>query len=157
MCAALAVENVAMANTARPQDATAQSHRRRGSPAPRVIIADDDRDTVDTLAHILTSEGYVVHTAYTGRDVLPIARMVRPDAVILDISVPGMSGYAVAQELHHSFTQARRPLLIAISGMWTEPSDRRLAHQVGFDHHLAKPCDPQELCRLLEPLKHADP
>ena len=146
-----------MATSAEPRDAAPHPHRRRGSAAPRVIVADDDRDTVDTLAVILKTEGYIVHTAYTGRDVLPIARMVRPDAVILDISVPGMSGYAVAQELHNTFTEARRPLLIAMSGIWNDPSDRRVAQQVGFDHHLAKPCDPQELCRLLEPLKHADP
>ena len=129
------------------------ANRRLGSDSPRVIIADDDRDTVDTLSAILSDAGYTVHGVYTGKDVLPIARVIRPDAIILDIAVPGMSGYAVAQEIRHSFTEARRPLMIAITGVWNEASDRNIAHQVGFDHHFAKPCDPETIVRLLEPLK----
>ncbi len=132
------------------------ANRRLGSDSPRIIIVDDDRDTVDTLSAILSDAGYTVHGVYTGKDVLPTARMVRPDAIILDISVPGMSGYAVAHEIRHSFTEARRPLLIAISGMWNEASDRNIAHQVGFDHHFAKPCDPARILGLLEPLKRPE-
>lgn len=129
------------------------ANRRLGSESPRVIVADDDRDTVDTLSAILSDAGFTVHGVYTGKEVLPIARVVRPDAIILDISVPGMSGYAVAHEIRHSFTEARRPLMIAITGIWNEASDRNIAHQVGFDHHLAKPCDPGRILELLEPLK----
>jgi CheY-like chemotaxis protein len=129
------------------------ANRRLGSDSPRIIIADDDRDTVDTLSAILSHAGYTVHGVYSGKEVLPIARVIRPDAIILDISVPGMSGYAVAHEIRHSFTEARRPLMIAITGIWNEASDRNIAHQVGFDHHFAKPCDPERILRLLEPLK----
>jgi DNA-binding response OmpR family regulator len=120
--------------------------------ALRIVIADDDRDTVDMLTIILRDEGHVVHGVYTGKDVLPTVRAINPDAVILDIAVPGMSGYAVAQEIRFSFTDARRPLLIAISGFWRERADQRLAHQIGFDAHLLKPCDPGELLELLGPL-----
>ncbi len=102
----------------------------------RVLVVDDDRDTVNMLAALLRTEGHIVHGVHTGKEVLPAARLFRPDAIILDISVPGMSGYAAAQEVRHSFTEARRPLLIAISGMWPEAADRRVAQQVGFDHHL---------------------
>jgi CheY-like chemotaxis protein len=70
--------------------------------------------------------------------------------VILDISIPGMSGYAVAQAIRSSFTDMRRPLLIAMSGKWRETPDRMLAEQVGFDHHFGKPYDPVQLLRLLE-------
>lgn len=118
----------------------------------RVLVVDDDRDTVNMLIALLRTEGHVVHGVHTGKEVLPATRLFRPDAIILDISVPGMSGYAAAQEIRLSFTEARRPLLIAISGMWKEPADRRVAQQVGFDHHLMKPCDPVGLLRLLEPL-----
>ncbi|HEX4928453.1 MAG TPA: response regulator [Burkholderiales bacterium] len=118
----------------------------------KVIIADDDREVADTLAGVLREAGHDVHAVYAGNEVLPTARFVRPDAVIVDIVVPGMSGYAVAQELRHSFTEAKRPLLIAISGMWTERSDLRVAQQMGFDHYLAKPCDADEILSLLEPL-----
>jgi DNA-binding response OmpR family regulator len=120
--------------------------------ALRVVVADDDRDTVDMLSVILRDEGHVVHGVYTGKDVLPAVRTLRPDAVILDIAVPGLSGYAVAQEIRYSFTDARRPMLIAISGMWVERADKSVAHLVGFDAHLLKPCDPAELLALLEPL-----
>ena len=118
----------------------------------RIVVADDDRDTVDMLSVILRDEGHVVHGVYNGKQVLPAVRTVRPDAVILDIAVPGLSGYAVAQEIRYSFTEARRPLLIAISGVWVEHADKKIAQLVGFDAHLMKPCDPAELLALLAPL-----
>ena len=119
------------------------------SRALRIVVADDDRDTVNMLSIVLRDEGHVVHGVYSGKDVLPAVRAMNPDAVILDIAVPGLSGYAVAQEIRYSYTQARCPMLIAISGMWTEQPDRRVAQQVGFDAHLLKPCDPAELLALL--------
>jgi DNA-binding response OmpR family regulator len=85
--------------------------------------------------------------------VLPAVRSFRPDAVILDISVPGVSGFAVAQAIRHSFTDIRRPLMIGISGVWKQPPDRQVARQVGFDHYLVKPCDPAILIYLLAALK----
>lgn len=118
----------------------------------RIVVADDDRDTVDMLTIVLRDEGHVVHGVYTGKDVLPMVRTLNPDAVILDIAVPGMSGYAVAQEIRYSFTEARRPFLIAISGMWKEHPDKRVAQQMGFDAHLLKPCDTGEILDLLAPL-----
>jgi DNA-binding response OmpR family regulator len=127
--------------------------RRRSRQTLRILVVDDDRDTVEALSMVLRAENHVVHGAYSGKEVLPAARILRPDAIILDISVPGMSGYAVAQEIRNTFLDARRPLLIALSGLWKEPSDRMLAQQVGFDHHLVKPCDTAELLALLEPLR----
>src|ERR1041385_1553754 len=126
--------------------------RRQVNGHLRVIVVDDDRDTVDMLALILAHAGHVVHRAYSGKEVLPAARVFRPDAIILDISVPGISGYAVAQEIRHTFTDARRPLMIAITGKWMETPDRLIAQQVGFDHHLLKPCDPAKVLDLLRPL-----
>ena len=133
--------------------AGATGERRRSRQSLRILVVDDDRDTVDALSMVLRAQGHVVHGAYSGKEVLPTARILRPDAIILDISVPGMSGYAVAQEIRNTFLEARRPLLIALSGLWKEPSDRMLAQQVGFDHHLLKPCDTAELLALLEPLR----
>ena len=138
------------------QAVTEAQHRRRGTRSLRIIVADDDRDTVATLSATLKHAGHVVHGVYDGKDVLPTARMVRPDAIILDLSMPGMSGYAVAQVIRFSFTEARRPMLIAITGMWTEASDRQIAQQVGFDHHLTKPCHPDEVLALLEALSRPD-
>ena len=132
------------------------SHRRQGRQSLCVIVADDDPDTVATLAAILESAGHTVHSVYNGKDVLRTAAFVRPDALIIDISVPGMSGYAVAQTVRQTYIVERRPLLIAISGMWKESPDRMVAQQVGFDHHLLKPCDPNEVLALLEQLQRPD-
>jgi DNA-binding response OmpR family regulator len=126
--------------------------RRDTTRALRVLVADDDADTVQTLTALLEFEGHVVRAVHTGADVLPAVPSFRPDAIILDISIPGLSGYAVAQAVRHSFTDMRRPLMIAISGMWKQAGDRLVAHQVGFDHYLVKPCDPREVIQLLDKL-----
>jgi CheY-like chemotaxis protein len=126
-----------------------REERRQANRALRVLVADDDADTVQTLSALLELEGYVVRAVYTGSDVLLAVPTFRPDAIILDISIPGLSGYAVAQAVRHSFTDLRRPLMIAISGMWKQAGDRLVAQQVGFDHYLPKPCDPREVIALL--------
>lgn len=118
----------------------------------RILVADDDRDTGLTLATILRSDGHEVHVVLRGDEVVEIARLFRPDALILDISLPGMSGYAVAQEIRERRGPALAPLLIALSGKWTMSSERLVGKAVGFDHYLTKPCDLQEIVQLLEPL-----
>jgi DNA-binding response OmpR family regulator len=124
--------------------------RRQAAAALRIVLVDDDRDTVDTLGAVLRTAGHQVYGVYAGHEVLPAVRMLRPDVIILDIAVPGMSGFAVAQEIRHTFVDLRRPLMIAISGMWKDSSDKVIARQVGFDHFLEKPCDPNELLQILE-------
>jgi DNA-binding response OmpR family regulator len=123
--------------------------RRKAAHALRILLADDERDTVETLKTVLEDEGHTVLGLTNGREVITSIRLFRPDVVILDIAVPGYSGYAIAQMVRFSFTDMRRPLLIAITGMWKEFADRRLAEQVGFDYHLVKPCDPAALLALL--------
>ena len=91
----------------------------------------------------------MVRAAYTGKEVLSALSLFRPDAVIIDIGLPGVSGYASAPAILNSFTDIRRPLMIANTGLWTEAPDRLVAEQVGFDHFLVKPCKPDELIRLL--------
>lgn len=118
----------------------------------RIVIADDDRDTATTLALVLRDEGHEVHTTLRGDEVLDACRLLRPDVVIMDVNMPGMSGYAVARELRARHGQLA-PLLIAISGVWTQTSDRVLGEAIGFDHFLVKPCETRELLRLIEPLR----
>jgi CheY-like chemotaxis protein len=131
------------------------SDRRHPGEQLRILVVDDDVDTVNTLAVILRGEGYVVHPVYTGNEALQAARLFRPDVVIHDLAVPGMSGYAVAQSIRFGFTDLRRPFMIAISGMWTQPADRRVAEQTGFDAYLTKPCDPAVLLRLVDSFKRS--
>ena len=117
----------------------------------RVLIADDDRDTATMLAMVLRDEGHELHTSLRGDEVLEACRLLRPDVVIVDINMPGMSGYAIARELRERHGTLA-PLLIAISGVWTRTSDRMVGTAVGFDHYLLKPCEPKDVLRLIEPL-----
>ena len=114
----------------------------------RILIADDDRDTTASLAALLRDEGHDVHTAARGDELLALCSALRPDVVIADIELPGMSGYAVAQEVRQR-DGPLAPLLIAISGKWTKTSDKLLGHSVGFDHYLLKPARFRELLALL--------
>lgn len=121
-----------------------------------LVIADDERDTVQTLGALLSDEGHEVIGVDKGPTVVAQVRLRKPDAVILDIDMPGMSGYSVAREVRAMF-DASPPLLIAISGKWVGQTDRMLADLAGFSHFLQKPCDPRVLLRLLEPLRHRPP
>jgi CheY-like chemotaxis protein len=131
------------------------SERRHHGERLRILVVDDDADTVDTLAFILRDEGYVVHPVFTGTEALKAARVFRPDVIIHDIAVPEMSGYAVAQTIRFGFTDLRRPFMIAISGMWKQLPDKRVAEQTGFDAYLTKPCDTAELLRLVASFKRS--
>jgi DNA-binding response OmpR family regulator len=112
----------------------------------RILVVDDNREIVDSLALILGEEGYVVDTAYDGRVALEIIASTAPDAVVLDIGMPGISGYDVVREVRRRYQ--RRPLMIAFTA-WSEVSDKILAKQVGFDHYLEKPASPRDLLKIL--------
>jgi len=101
------------------------------------------------LALVLRDEGHEVLVALRGDEALNLCRLFRPDVVVADVNMPGISGYAVARELRERHRNLA-PLLIAISGVWTNNSDRLLAKAVGFDHSLLKPCDPKEIIGLIE-------
>jgi DNA-binding response OmpR family regulator len=116
------------------------------------VIADDEQDTVSTLCAILQDEGYLAVGVLRGADVLSMVHSHTPHAVVLDIDMPGMSGYAVAQAIRLEYRE-RAPLLVAVSGKWVQQTDKLLAITIGFDHFLAKPCEPRQLLKLLNPLR----
>ncbi|HZS68976.1 MAG TPA: response regulator, partial [Burkholderiales bacterium] len=87
---------------------------------------------------------------YRGNEVLRMIADFDPDVALVDIGMPGMTGYDVAREVREHYGKGR-PLLIAVTG-WKKPSDRILAQLAGFDHHLPKPFEANELLVLLEPL-----
>lgn len=117
------------------------------TPKLRVLVADDDRDAVGSLLELLRDEGHEARGVYTGLDVLDSVRDFAPDAVLLDIGMPHVTGYEVARELRARYASAR-PLLIAVTGR-NDPADRNFSQLAGFDHHVAKPYDPEELLALL--------
>ncbi len=115
----------------------------------RVVLVDDEPDTVTSLAAILRSEGHDVFESQHSPEVLPELRLHKPDAVVVDIDMPHLSGLALARGIRELFGDSS-PLLIAVSGKWTGQNDRMLAEVAGFDHFLLKPCHPQALLELLE-------
>jgi CheY-like chemotaxis protein len=113
----------------------------------RILVADDDRDAVITIAALLEHEGHEVREVYRGSEVLRLVRDFDPDVVLLDISMPGMTGYDVAREVRQLFGE-HRPILIAVTG-WKKSADLLLAKMTGFNHHLGKPFEPDALLGLL--------
>jgi DNA-binding response OmpR family regulator len=116
----------------------------------RIIVADDDPDTVQALLALLELEGFEARGLYNGFDVLQEVQSFGADAILLDIGFPEIDGYTVARELRERYASAK-PMLIAVTGRST-PFDKALAKVAGFDHHITKPYEPSELIRLLAPL-----
>lgn len=102
------------------------------------------------LRMLLEDEGHDVRVAYSGGSALVVAHHFKPDAIFVDISLPDISGWEVARQLHSE--EAATPLLIAVSGVYTKSADRVLAKTVGFTHFVAKPYDPPVLLALLDPV-----
>ena len=119
----------------------------------RIVIADDERDTVMTLGILLRSEGFEVHLVQTGADVARVVAGTRPHAVLLDIGMPDCSGHDVASELQRTYG-ARCPVLIAVTGRVSD-ADRKRAESSGFEHYIPKPYDPTELLNLLASMSTA--
>ena len=104
-------------------------------------------DAAESLALLLRMEGHDVRVAHDGPAALAAVEADPPDLVFLDIGMPVMNGYDVAQRLR------QRPglenlVLVAMTG-WGQEEDRRRSHEAGFDHHLVKPVDPDALHQLL--------
>jgi PAS domain S-box-containing protein len=112
----------------------------------RVLVVDDNTDAAESLAALVTFLGHVADVAHDGPGAIEKARANRPDVVLCDIGLPGMSGYEVAQALRAEGLAGLR--LIAVSG-YAQPEDVERAVEAGFDAHVAKPADPAEIERLL--------
>jgi DNA-binding response OmpR family regulator len=117
----------------------------------RVLIVDDDRDSLLTLGELLRDEGMEVHMLRRGEGVPAAVEQFVPDIVLLDIGLPDRSGFDIAEELSQRHA-ARAPLLIAVTGYSSE-AERAMAKESGFHHFIAKPYDPKALVRRLSLLR----
>ena len=114
----------------------------------RVLIVDDHEVFRDGLKSLLTSRRIeVVGEASDGRQALRLARKVEPDIAILDIGLPGLNGYKVAERIRANPRLANIKL-VALTG-WGQEEDRRRSADAGFDHHLVKPVSPDALAGIL--------
>src|ERR1043165_1637939 len=114
----------------------------------RVVVADDEPDTVLSLRLLLEEEGHTVRGVANGSEALRAVRDFGADVLLLDIGMPGMSGFAVARALRERYGSAK-PLIVAITGRKAE-ADRWLAGSMGVDHYVPKPYDPSEVLALLD-------
>ena len=124
-------------------EATAES----AGPSLRVLVVDDNVDSTGSLALLLTLSRHEVRTAHDGLSALEAAVDFRPDVVLLDIGLPKMDGYEVAKRLRQA-PALKNVLLIAMTGYGHE-SDRQHSREAGFDHHLIKPVDFDQLQHIL--------
>jgi CheY-like chemotaxis protein len=114
----------------------------------RILIVEDNQDAAESLRDLLELYGCTVEAARSGLEALDAARRYLPEVVLCDLGLPGMDGYQVAAALRQDPLTAKARL-IAISGYGQEEAQRR-SREAGFDLHLTKPIDFDELQRLLE-------
>ncbi len=139
-----------IAPVARPEEPrTAPPHS-----SHRVLIVDDNRDAADSLCLLLRLEGHVVREAHDGPSAVALATEFKPELVFLDIGMPGLDGYQVAERLR-SDPRTDPAYLVALTGYGSE-LDRARSRAAGFDHHLVKPADVGDLTSILASLPSGD-
>lgn len=136
----MARSNVAIDASATP--ASGRTHR-----PLKILIADDNRDALETLAAILKLENHDVLTAPDGQTAWALAMEHKPEVIMLDISMPGMDGYAVCRRVRGE-TWGGGALIFAMSG-YGGPQDIERSRVAGFDHHFVKPADLGEVLHCL--------
>ncbi|MEX0711214.1 MAG: ATP-binding protein [Pirellulales bacterium] len=119
----------------------------RTSAGRRVLIVDDREDAANTLAMLVRAWKHDVRVVHDGLAAVEASESYRPDVVLLDIGLPGISGYDVARQLRLR-PHFKSILLVALTG-FTEDEDRKRSYEAGFDHHLVKPVAPERLEALL--------
>ena len=117
------------------------------APPRRVLIVDDNEDSANSLAMVLKLSGHETDSVYTATDALARAAAFKPDVVLLDIGLPGMDGYELAQKIRE-LPGLRNIRLVAVTG-YGRTDDRLRARDAGFDDHLTKPVELAVLDRAL--------
>ncbi len=113
-----------------------------------MLIADDDRDSAESLVLLMQLEGHTVHLAHDGEEALAVAQRIRPQVSILDIGMPGLDGHSVARRLREALP-GMPMLILALTGR-ERPEDRQRSAAAGFDHHFIKPLVLSELHQTIE-------
>ena len=129
-----------------PQDSRAGVHEAVSAPSGlycKIVVADDNRDAADSLKMLLELAGHEVFVAYNGQQALDLGARERPQAFVLDVGMPDLTGYEVARRIRQQ-AWGRGVLLLAVTG-WGQDDDKEQAKAAGFDFHFTKPVNPQEV------------
>jgi PAS domain S-box-containing protein len=126
------------------------------SPLPhRILVADDNRDSAQSLALLLKLAGNDTHAAFDGLQAVEAAQWFRPHVILLDVGMPRLNGYDAARHIREQ-PWGKEVLLVALTG-WGQDQDRRKSEEAGFDHHLVKPVDYEALNQILASLRPTGP
>lgn len=120
------------------------------STGTRLLVVDDNESAGWTLSLLLKRLGYQVETCYEGPAAFAIADTLRPDAILLDLAMPGKDGYQICRLIRQQ-TWGKSMIIIALTGYGGE-EDRQQTREAGFDGHLVKPIDLEDLTKLLAEL-----
>lgn len=112
-----------------------------------MLVVDDNRDSAESMATLLRLSGHDVSTAHDGPSALSYAAARRPEIILLDIGLPGMTGYEVAKKIR-ALSGLARVRLVAMTGYGQE-EDRRRASDAGFDSHFVKPLDVDDVAKVI--------
>jgi len=124
-------------------------------PRMKILVADDNRDSADSLALMLQLAGHEVSVARDGEQAVAAAASLGPDVAILDIGMPKLNGYEAARRIRAE-AWGKNIVLVALTG-WGQQRDRDLAMDAGFDHHLVKPVEAPSLHELLRRAREREP
>ena len=113
----------------------------------RILVVDDNADSALSLALMLSMMGHDTRTAHDGEEAVATAEAFRPQVVLLDIGLPKLNGYEVAQRIRQQ-EWGTSMFLVAVTG-WGQDEDRRRSEDVGMNLHMVKPVEPSALDRML--------
>ena len=113
----------------------------------RILIADDNQDALETLKLLLEMDGHEIRTAANGQAALDLADQMVPEVMLLDLGMPGLSGFELAARVRER-PWGNQVTIIAVTG-WGQAEDRRRSLEAGFNHHLTKPIEFEALRELL--------
>jgi PAS domain S-box-containing protein len=122
----------------------------RPSGPRRILVVDDNRDSVESLTMLLRLNGNEMHIAYDGEQAVEVASNVRPDVILLDIGLPKLNGYEACRRIREK-RWAKNTIIIALTG-WGQEDYRQKSTEVGFNGHLVKPVDHAALTKLMAEL-----
>lgn len=129
------------------QTQSAEKNRRPLTPALRILIVDDNRDSANSLALLLKTTGNQTRAAYDGEQAIAAWNEFRPDVMLLDIGLPKLNGYEACRRIRQQ-EGGQEVLIIAQTG-WGQEEDRQRTRESGFDHHMVKPINPTLLMTIL--------